>query len=107
MPRISRKIWADGHIHRSTDTYRGWAQQVAQQQHVGFVDLNEMIARRYDDLGQAAVQIRVPHVRRSFIASTMGLLFVPAPPDTLPTPRTSASPSTPCRTRNPSPSSKL
>ena len=52
---VPRKIWVDGHIRRQTDTYRGWAQQVAEQQHVGFVDLNEIIARRYDALGTTAV----------------------------------------------------
>jgi hypothetical protein len=52
---VPRKIWVDGHVVRNTSTYRGWAQQVADQQHVGFVDLNEIIARRYDALGQAAV----------------------------------------------------
>jgi len=52
---VPRKIWLDGKIRRQTDTYRGWAQQVAEQQHVGFVDLNEIIARRYDALGPDAV----------------------------------------------------
>jgi hypothetical protein len=53
---VPRKIWLpDGHIHRSATTYGGWTQQVAEAEHVGFVDLNEIIARRYDALGQAAV----------------------------------------------------
>ena len=52
---VPRKIWVDGKIHRSTDTYRGWTQQVAAAEHVGFVDLNEIIARRYDALGPDAV----------------------------------------------------
>ncbi|HEX8710443.1 MAG TPA: rhamnogalacturonan acetylesterase [Terracidiphilus sp.] len=52
---VPRKIWVDGHIRRNTSTYRGWAQQVAEQEHVGFVDLNEIIARRYDALGPQAV----------------------------------------------------
>ncbi|HEY4382228.1 MAG TPA: rhamnogalacturonan acetylesterase [Acidobacteriaceae bacterium] len=52
---VPRKIWVDGKVRRQTDTYRGWAQQVAEQQHVGFVDLNEIIARRYDALGPDAV----------------------------------------------------
>jgi lysophospholipase L1-like esterase len=52
---VPRKIWVDGHIRRNTDTYRGWAQQVAEQEHVGFVDLNEIIARRYDGMGPEAV----------------------------------------------------
>jgi lysophospholipase L1-like esterase len=53
---VPRKIWADGKIHRSTTTYRGWTQAVAEAEHVGFVDLNEIIARRYDALGQPAVE---------------------------------------------------
>lgn len=52
---VPRKIWVDGHIRRNTSTYRGWAQQVAEQEHVGFVDLNEIIARRYDAMGPEAV----------------------------------------------------
>jgi lysophospholipase L1-like esterase len=52
---VPRKLWLDGHVIRNTSTYRGWTQQVAAAEHVGFVDLNEIIARRYDALGQAAV----------------------------------------------------
>jgi lysophospholipase L1-like esterase len=52
---VPRKLWLDGHVMRNTSTYRGWTKAVAEQQHVGFVDLNEIIARRYDALGQAAV----------------------------------------------------
>ena len=52
---VPRKIWVDGHIRRNTETYRGWARQVAEQEHVGFVDLNEIIAERYDKLGPTAV----------------------------------------------------
>ncbi len=52
---VPRKIWVDGHIRRNTDTYRGWAEQVAEEEHVGFVDLNEIIARRYDAMGPEAV----------------------------------------------------
>jgi lysophospholipase L1-like esterase len=52
---VPRKIWVDGRIRRNTDTYRGWTQAVADEEHVPFVDLNEIIARRYDALGTAAV----------------------------------------------------
>ncbi len=52
---VPRKIWVEGQIRRNTTTYRGWAQQVAEQEHVGFVDLNEIIARRYDAMGPEAV----------------------------------------------------
>jgi hypothetical protein len=65
---VPRKIWVDdpgspassaggggSKIRRQSDTYQLWAQQVAAAEHIGFVDLNEIIARRYDALGPAAV----------------------------------------------------
>lgn len=52
---VPRKIWVDGHIRRNTSTYRGWAKEVAEQEHVGFIDLNEIIARRYDAMGPQQV----------------------------------------------------
>ncbi len=53
---IPRKLWQDGKVVRNTANYAGWARQVATQEGVGFVDLNEIIARRYDALGEAAVE---------------------------------------------------
>ena len=53
---VPRKLWLEGHVIRNTSTYRGWTQQVAAAEHAGFVDLNEIIARRYDALGQPAVE---------------------------------------------------
>lgn len=53
---IPRKAWdANGKIGRSRDSYGGWAAQVARQQQVGFIDLNEQVARQYDALGRDAV----------------------------------------------------
>lgn len=52
---VPRKIWVEGHIRRNTDTYRGWTRAVAEQEHVPFIDLNEIIAERYDAMGQVAV----------------------------------------------------
>ena len=49
---VPRKTWVDGKIVRSADTYAGWARQVATEEGVGFVDLNERVARRYDALGR-------------------------------------------------------
>ena len=53
---IPRKTWKDGKVVRNKDNFAGWAEQVAQQEHIGFLDLNEAIARRYDALGEAAVE---------------------------------------------------
>ena len=53
---IPRKIWKDGKIVRSSDSYGKWAADVAAQERVGFIDLNEIIARKYDALGAEKVE---------------------------------------------------
>jgi lysophospholipase L1-like esterase len=52
---IPRKIWKDGKIARNKDDYAGWAEQIAQQEHAPLVDLNEIIAERYDAMGPEKV----------------------------------------------------
>jgi acetyl esterase/lipase/lysophospholipase L1-like esterase len=60
---IPRKIWtSDGAIRRDRGDYAGWAAQVAAAERVGFIDLNEMVARRYDELGRHAVMALFPQV---------------------------------------------
>jgi lysophospholipase L1-like esterase len=55
---IPRKSWDDsGHIHRARDSFAGWAGQVASAENAGFIDLNELIARRLDTLGRAKVDL--------------------------------------------------
>ncbi|HVX85133.1 MAG TPA: GDSL-type esterase/lipase family protein [Phycisphaerae bacterium] len=53
IPRNSRDD--AGKIKRSADSQAGWARQVAAEQHVGFIDLNELIAEKYDALPKVQV----------------------------------------------------
>jgi lysophospholipase L1-like esterase len=64
---IPRKIWQDGKVVRNADNYGGWARQVATAEKVPFVDLNEIVARRYDALGEAQVEplFADPHTHTS------------------------------------------
>ena len=64
---IPRKIWKDGKIVRSSDTYQKWAAEVAASEAVGFVDLNGIIAGRYDALGPEKVEALFadPHTHTS------------------------------------------
>jgi len=64
---IPRKIWKDGKVVRNSDDYGGWARQVAAEKKVAFIDLNEIIARRYDALGEAKVEplFADPHTHTS------------------------------------------
>jgi lysophospholipase L1-like esterase len=58
---IPRKTWdKDGRIVRHKDTYAGWAAEVARQEKVGFIDLNERVAAKYDELGHDAVMKLFP-----------------------------------------------
>lgn len=52
---VPRKKWQDGRIVRSTDSYATWARRVAQEEGVAFIDLNERVAQRYDQLGAEKV----------------------------------------------------
>ena len=51
---IPRKIWRDGKIVR--DPYGKWTAEVAVSEGVAFIDLNGMIARRYEELGPEKVE---------------------------------------------------
>lgn len=52
---IPRKIWRNGKIVLNSGDYAGWAEQVANAEHAPFVNLNEIIARKYDAMGPAKV----------------------------------------------------
>ncbi len=51
-----RKAWKDGKIVRSgADSYGGWARLVAEQENAAFIDVNDLVAARYESLGETAV----------------------------------------------------
>jgi lysophospholipase L1-like esterase len=70
---IPRKIWKDGKVVRNSANYGGWARQIAEQEHVGFIDLNEIIGRRYDVLGEADVEplFADPHTHTSWAGAEL------------------------------------
>lgn len=71
---IPRKTWKDGHIVRSgADSFGGWAREVAAQEGVPVIDLNEIIARQYDALGEAAVEplFGDPHTHTSMAGARL------------------------------------
>ncbi|HEU0173573.1 MAG TPA: rhamnogalacturonan acetylesterase [Blastocatellia bacterium] len=51
---VPRKIWKEGRIVR--DQYARWAEEVAKAEKVGFIDLNEIIARQYEAMGAEKVE---------------------------------------------------
>jgi rhamnogalacturonan acetylesterase len=53
---IPRNTWKEGHVARGAGNYGGWAGEVAHSEHAPFLDINEIIARTYERLGQEQVQ---------------------------------------------------
>ena len=51
---VPRKIWKEGRIVR--DQYARWAEEVAKAEKVGFINLNEIIARQYEAMGAEKVE---------------------------------------------------
>ncbi|HMH14369.1 MAG TPA: glycoside hydrolase family 88 protein [Edaphobacter sp.] len=70
---VPRKIWVNGNITRQTESYRGWTQAVAAKEHVGYIDLNEITAEKYDALGESAVEplFGDPHTHTTATGATM------------------------------------
>jgi lysophospholipase L1-like esterase len=67
---IPRKTWDGTRIHR--EPYVDWARQAAAD-HALFVNLNEIIARQYEQLGQAAVEAMFadPHTHTSLAGAEL------------------------------------
>jgi lysophospholipase L1-like esterase len=53
---VPRKIWKDDSIATNSQDYAKWAAEVADRAKVGFVDLNAIIARKYEELGPEKVE---------------------------------------------------
>jgi lysophospholipase L1-like esterase len=64
---IPRKIWKDGKIERGAKSYGGWAEAVSKAEGAAFVDLNGIIADRYDAMGPEKVEpmFADPHTHTS------------------------------------------
>jgi lysophospholipase L1-like esterase len=52
---VPRKIWKDGKIVRGSNDYAKWAAEAAHAEKVAFVDLNDIVARHYEALGEQKV----------------------------------------------------
>jgi len=54
---IPRNNWKDGKVIRSSDSWALWAKQIAEQEGAYFIDLNELVSAKYEEMGQAAVKL--------------------------------------------------
>jgi len=55
LSQVPRNLWKDGKVGRVADGYGKWAAEVARAEGVPFVDLNAIVADRYDREGEKQV----------------------------------------------------
>ena len=53
---IPRNDWKDGKVTRSSDSYSKWAQEVAASEGAFFIDLNNLVALKYEEMGAEKVK---------------------------------------------------
>ena len=56
---VPRNRWRDGRVIRSSDDYARWAAEAASQSGALFLDLNELVAARYEQMGKDFVGERL------------------------------------------------
>lgn len=55
MSPIPRNIWKDGKVQRNDDSYGGWAKEIAKEENVTFINLNERMVEKLNGLGEENV----------------------------------------------------
>ena len=53
---IPRNDWKEGKVIRSSESYAKWANEVAKQEGAYFIDLNEIVASKYEEIGTEKVK---------------------------------------------------
>ncbi len=52
---VPRNNWKDGHVVRATGNYATWTRETAESNGVAWLDLNDLVARQYEALGETRV----------------------------------------------------
>jgi rhamnogalacturonan acetylesterase len=53
---VPRNNWKDGKVNRQADSWALWAKQIAEEEGAYYIELNGLVADKYDAMGQAAVK---------------------------------------------------
>ena len=56
LSQIPRNMWKDGKVSRASGDYGKWAKEAAETGGALFIDLNEIVAGHYEELGQEKVK---------------------------------------------------
>jgi len=97
MSLTPRDKWENGRMERGAPDYRAWSKAIAEQEHVAFVDISDVMAKEYEKLGQAKTA-ELYHAKEPVHVTTVGAALnaewtvaaLKAMPDKLVTPFLSA-----------------
>ncbi|WP_207427046.1 rhamnogalacturonan acetylesterase [Pedobacter sp. SYSU D00535] len=56
LSMIPRNQWDNDKVKRATNDFGKWAKEVAEQENVAFIDLNQITADKYDEMGPEKVK---------------------------------------------------
>lgn len=56
VSQIPRNIWHDGKVERASNDYGKWAKESAEAEGAYFIDLNKIVAKRYEEEGEEKVK---------------------------------------------------
>jgi len=60
LSMIPRNIWKYGKVERASEMYGKWAREVADTNNAFFIDLNEIVAKKYEEMGAEQVKSFFP-----------------------------------------------
>jgi lysophospholipase L1-like esterase len=61
-----RDIWKEGHVERDSGHYTSWSAEIAKEAQIPFIDVNRMVADRFERLGQVTVHSFYPQDHTHF-----------------------------------------
>jgi lysophospholipase L1-like esterase len=61
-----RDIWKDGRVERDSGHYGSWSSEIAKEAQISFIDVNRMVADRFERLGQVRVHTIYPQDHTHF-----------------------------------------
>jgi rhamnogalacturonan acetylesterase len=56
---VPRNNWKDGKVVRSVEDYAKWAEESAAKENAYYINLNELIAKKYESLGEEEVKTKL------------------------------------------------
>ncbi len=71
--QIPRNEWPEGHVERVAESFGKWAKEAAIQTGAWFLDLNELVSRKYEALGRVNVKAFFPgdHTHTNLAGATL------------------------------------